>query len=225
VGVEPESNRGVVLKTTDAGKTWLEATSNPPGGPMDIAFTDSKTAFIAAGELVKTVNGGATWTVVMSAGLGALNSIQCLGALKCYALANQGTLKKSLDGGITWDIFNLGIGPLQAMHFPDPHTGYVVGTNGTVAKLTNSDVIAVRPEASRKGASGYIRRGVLRYRLSKPSRVTVTVLDTRGRLRRELWAGNQSAGMQTLSLPRGESAPFLFIELRADGERQAIPWF
>jgi hypothetical protein len=194
-----------------------------------IHFIDTMRGFAATGGrgLMKIEDADVKWTTMYGVvGDGSWLSIQCFGAFKCYASTGSGVIAKTLDGGATWDSWYLDIGTLKSMHFPDANTGYAVGPDGTIVKLTNSDPVAVRtrhPNASLSAAS--VRDGILRYQVPNACRVKVTLFDTRGRVRRELRDGMESAGSKILSLPRSKPDGFLYIEIRTGKTRRVIPWF
>lgn len=92
------------------GFSWQESFSGPAWVFEDIAFADSQTGFAAAelGKVLKTDDGGATWSTVMNLGFPYYwYGVQALDAQRAVisGVNNQtgdGVLRWSFDGGSTW---------------------------------------------------------------------------------------------------------------------------
>jgi photosystem II stability/assembly factor-like uncharacterized protein len=233
----PNSPRGagLVLKTTDGGETWLHANTlatAPSQIPRSVSFTVGDTCYVTTtrGEIYESVNAGTTWRLVHSGTPGDIVSIQCFGNPFCYAVATNGTLLKTSNGE-TWSTMVSGAGALRSFHFPDPGTGYAVGLNGLIIKITNPDPthIAIRAKGQSAPSQAYLRGNSLRFDLPKASKVRVRVFDARGRMKMPVLEEFRGAGLHSLPIPGLKPAPLLFIELLSgEGgktDRQIIPWF
>ncbi len=99
------------------------------------------TAFDAGpmqGVVLKTTDGGATWTSV-NLGNVQLGGIFFTSDLVGYTVGNPGKIFKTTNGGNTWLPINVGTGQtLNNIYFPSSNIGYAVGSNGTVLKTINA---------------------------------------------------------------------------------------
>jgi photosystem II stability/assembly factor-like uncharacterized protein len=74
-----------------------------PGKYEDIAFVGDRNGWIvaAAGDILRTTDGGSSWTVVASR-MGSLRSVEFLDAQRGFAGTLGGKLYSTSDSGITW---------------------------------------------------------------------------------------------------------------------------
>ena len=94
-------SRGVLLVTTDGGQTWSRGTSVPQVS-SDLMCTTATTCFTAGiGGIVRTSDGGVSWTVVATSNVPMLRLAQA-DPNTLYAGGKFGYLAKSIDGGETW---------------------------------------------------------------------------------------------------------------------------
>jgi len=85
--------------------------------------------------MVKTVNGGSTWTNVSTGIMDDFYSVCFLNVDKGYVVSWRGDILKTLDGGLSWINDSSGTwNPLYSVFFTDSTTGYVVGAGGTILK-------------------------------------------------------------------------------------------
>lgn len=108
------SGAGVVLRTTNTGANWINATGNLPAtfGGSNIFGIDGNTA-IASGTVsgnaftYKTTNGGTNWTQVFTQAGGFINSVWMYGALEGFMMGdpvgNKWSLWYSNSIGNAWD--------------------------------------------------------------------------------------------------------------------------
>lgn len=96
--------------------------------------------------ILKTTNGGTTWTPLSSGETWPLNSVCFTNTNTGYAVGldtGNGGLLKTTDGGVTWTVLLSTIawpwGPfcLNSVSFADENTGYIVGDYGTILKTTD----------------------------------------------------------------------------------------
>jgi photosystem II stability/assembly factor-like uncharacterized protein len=148
----------IVAKTVDGGSTWDSLGTNDLGA--GVYFVDGDTGYVVGGikgfcqgrqvyctydfsVYRKTTDGGKTWK---SASLSSwpMLTVGCADARNCYSAGYDGKLFRinrlfidttvdvianRLDSRLTGTTETL-----QAMDFPDPSTGYVVGSRGTILK-------------------------------------------------------------------------------------------
>jgi photosystem II stability/assembly factor-like uncharacterized protein len=92
--------------------------------------------FSGHGIILKTLNGGATWSVILT-GVG-FASIYFTDANTGYGVGNSGSIFKTLDGGMNWNSLSSGtLHNLTSVYFHDSNIGYVVGQHGIILKTIN----------------------------------------------------------------------------------------
>ena len=124
--------------------------STPYNGAInDIVFTDNLTGYASgigagignctgSGLLLKTIDGGSTWTRMNTVTTNALNKLFFKDAFTGWALGNSSTVLKTIDGGVNWIQQTSGIGAgLNDIYFIDFNTGFICGLNGILRKTTN----------------------------------------------------------------------------------------
>ncbi|MGE0638484.1 MAG: YCF48-related protein [Bacteroidia bacterium] len=107
--------KGTILKTINGGTTWAEI--NSPIDTVDfnaIYFINANTGFIAGGNyvefdtlnstrtLLKTTDGGNSWSILINEHGGWLNDIEFSDANTGYIVGDASTLYKTTNGGNLW---------------------------------------------------------------------------------------------------------------------------
>ena len=134
---------GVILHTTDGGKTWVRqgsATEIPDYDVNDIRAMDPLTAWAVAGSgtggaILRTRDGGITWVQQKATPLG-LDGIGVVDGNTAWAVGKNGTILRTSDGGSTWTAQDSGttaglfvVAALDAMNawiVGDTDSGYAV---------------------------------------------------------------------------------------------------
>jgi photosystem II stability/assembly factor-like uncharacterized protein len=135
---------GVVLTTSDGGRSWSEISGQPGGVPHNLHFFDLKNglallsssakgsnAWISTVFLARTADGGATWTQVKGpepAQTGAAG-LEFVDARFAYFAGNKGLIYRTLDGGKTWKPVETGLDQVLSVQFTDPQHGFAYGHN------------------------------------------------------------------------------------------------
>lgn len=141
-----------IIKSTDSGNTWqfinMSAYAN---ALVDINFIDENVGFVSGnnasgGVILKTTDGGTTWTQILSTGtngdyiwkLQVLNSNNnvIFGSVEAV-IPNPGRLAKSIDGGVTWTLQNAPESEIQAVGFLDENHGWMGGHTTGFYETTN----------------------------------------------------------------------------------------
>jgi len=90
------------------------------------------------GTIMKTIDGGITWTTLSSGTTNILYSVYFTDANTGFAVGEEGTIMKTIDGGITWTTLSSGTtNILYSVYFTDANTGFAVGEAGTIVKTVN----------------------------------------------------------------------------------------
>lgn len=148
---------GIILKTSNGGNTWTFLDGGVSAVNLySVYFTDSLTGYIAGTnpgycKMIKTTDGGLTWTDVTLSGVDKLFCVYFTSADTGYALGykNSGSpagsaFLKTTDAGNSWTVqYNNLSREFYSMHFEGSAIGYVAGgdqtgTNGYVNKTTNA---------------------------------------------------------------------------------------
>lgn len=146
-------NRGGIYKTTDSAKTWVSLSSAVNLPIRSLHFTDSLIGFAVGGRsfcsgigctppggfILKTLNGGLTWTkVYIPSDKIELNSIYFINSSIGYCVGNNVVVKTN-DGGQSWSEYKINSLGGQMMHvkFTDLQNGYIVCLFGKI--ITTKD--------------------------------------------------------------------------------------
>lgn len=101
--------KGIILKTTDGGKSWFHIPQKVKTRLDDIEFVSPNIGYASGyqGYMVKTIDGGNTWLEVKTPTNEDIMSISFTDENLGYAAANNGSVLKTTDGGVTWEIIEL----------------------------------------------------------------------------------------------------------------------
>jgi photosystem II stability/assembly factor-like uncharacterized protein len=139
-------DQGIFLKTTNGGATWTIKTVISDGYFIALCAKDPNSIFlIGRGEpssrnskMYKTLDGGSTFSSMLSGTLHNLKGISFPLANTGYAAGDSGVMVKTENGGATWSILNSGdTVSLNALDFPSANTGYAVGQSGRILKTSD----------------------------------------------------------------------------------------
>jgi len=132
--------KGMILK--QSGDTWEEVASPTIHAIYCIDFA-SETVGIAAGDsgtIVRTADGGTTWSKVdVPYNNTAFLDVYFPSATTGYLSGQQGVILKTTDGGITWSDISYPQykANVYSVDFYDDNTGYACGANGVVMSTVN----------------------------------------------------------------------------------------
>ncbi len=148
---------GILIKTTDAGNTWntvFESYDFPVF--LQIEFMNDSVGFASGSchnnnvwcyrsKILKTTDGGVTWTELYFDWADELRSIDVVGnnifSVGYYLGGYNPVVLHSADLGANWNYQNaLNLAYPYQVFFTDSLTGYIVGDSGKVLKTTNGGV-------------------------------------------------------------------------------------
>ncbi|MEP7147081.1 MAG: YCF48-related protein [bacterium] len=118
--------------------SWYWTQPRPTGNLLfSVCFTDHTTGY-AAGELgtiIKTSDGGTTWTALTSGTDKDLSEIFFINNTSGFAVGKDGIILATDDGGSIWNSRTSGVNTyLHDIVFSDKATGYAAGLSGIILK-------------------------------------------------------------------------------------------
>lgn len=122
------------LVTVYAGTTFTRLTLNTTVRLNRTVFVSALIGYVIGdgGTLLRTTDGGMTWTVVVTGVSFELTSIRVVGNA-IYVMGARGYFAVSYDGGLTWQRIDLGVSiTLHGAYFINANQGFVVGAGGTI---------------------------------------------------------------------------------------------
>ncbi len=133
--------KGLILASSDSGKTWRRQRLPTGLVPTAVAFADARHGWAVAVEdaadasppfrysVLSTSNGGAHWRISYSATAGdVLSSLAAAGPGRCWAVGyaaqqRAGLVVRSTDGGLHWSAQRPAARQgLKGVSFPNPGT-------------------------------------------------------------------------------------------------------
>ena len=119
---------------------WPISTPAIPAAFMSAScFLNAETGYAVGGSgtILKTINGGTTWTKLQSGTTKNLNSVKFTNPQTGYVVGDSGTLMKTSNGGITWTANHDYSQKLTCVFFVTADTGFVTGYGGTIIKTVD----------------------------------------------------------------------------------------
>ncbi len=129
------TNRGEIFKTIDGGQNWIliKQVIEPSFtcSHVKLWFINSDTGFVVCDStnleqrIFRTLNGGATWESQVPPGFSGYNpgSIMFLNDSIGFISFN-GSLIKTTNMGVTWDVVTLGLSSYRSIFFLDEQHGF-----------------------------------------------------------------------------------------------------
>jgi photosystem II stability/assembly factor-like uncharacterized protein len=129
---------GFIIFNTLNAQNWTNQTSGT-SMELDGVFFPTATIGYAVGvaaTIVKTTNGGETWTALNPGIIPyTLASVCFLDENIGYVVGENGAILKTTDGGTNWTVQNSGVYFwLNSVFFINANTGFAVGENGAILK-------------------------------------------------------------------------------------------
>ncbi|MEP5339018.1 MAG: YCF48-related protein [Algibacter sp.] len=137
---------GILIKSTDAGATWISITTPLTETFWDSFWIDEMTGWLGQrdGTIHYTTNGGNSWNSWVDVGGIAngtyIGSLSFVDANTGWASGDGGIILKTTDGGVSWSLQAGGLYnaiDFDNIYFIDANTGWAVGELGTVIGTTD----------------------------------------------------------------------------------------
>lgn len=140
------STTGTVQKLTWDGNAWTVTEQTMPDATMDlykIKFVDGSTGYAATyGRLVKTVDGGTTWNVVITPGFSSPQDLEFIDGNTGWIATDNYSFLSTTDGGATWTEKSYTDDLIYAFEFFDINNG--VGVGDDLSGLDQSGALTVK---------------------------------------------------------------------------------
>ena len=123
---------GTIIKTTDAGKSWVILSSGTLNDLSEIFFINNSDGFAVgnSGAILKTVDGGSSWKSIPSGTNSYLHDIIFPEGTTGYCAGLNGCILKSTDKGNSWNWLWTGSNsPLFCLDFLNDSSGFAGGYN------------------------------------------------------------------------------------------------
>lgn len=144
---------GEILKSTNGGVIWEVVKTNMPERYINaVQFINEQEGYaisqdynkqtqLPIASILKTSDGGLTWTQVHEKTGFMYKSICFTSQTTGYAVGSKGIIVKTTDAGNTWTELSSNTNEnLRAIKFDGTNVGFVVGTKGTVLKTINQGI-------------------------------------------------------------------------------------
>ncbi|GEM_PF-6559772 len=132
---------GLILKTTDAGVTWIQQTSGVSVGLTSVTVVNASTVWVtgdSGGTLLSTTNGGTSWASVTTNTGAILNAVAVPSGTNYWVVGSSVTIIRSTDSGSTFSVFYTDNSPdLQGID-GSGSTVYSSGFGGIVLKSSDA---------------------------------------------------------------------------------------
>ena len=136
--------KNIIYKTSDGGINWQEK-KRDNSWYYDLYFVDQNNGWVAGdssayGVILRTSDGGDSWTKIFETYFGYLSSIKFASQNIGYAVGENSIVAKTSDGGSTWfDIVVISQGNYdwQDVYFVDDNIGWLVDLFGAVVKTSD----------------------------------------------------------------------------------------
>ncbi|HYE94884.1 MAG TPA: T9SS type A sorting domain-containing protein [Rubricoccaceae bacterium] len=229
-GIDPGS-RAVVLGTEDGGQTWTRrfvssGTGTTSEWAWKITFPTPEVGYVSieyegstsTGKVLKTTDGGQTWTELPVPGGDSMQGVGFLTPLRGWT-SGRGTTRTTTDGGATWAPATGLDGSVNRFEFFGDTLGYAMGqrvyrlrATMTAAEPepepTRTDLISVAPNPS----GGPV---AITYHLATAGPVAVVLFDALGRQVATLASGEQGAGLHRVVWEGERAAGVYYVRLVA----------
>jgi photosystem II stability/assembly factor-like uncharacterized protein len=119
-----------------ADSGWFWQNPLPQGntlGRIDVVDANTMYAVGEAGTILRSTDGGVTWTIQASGTRKYLYAISCPDVNTCSVVGESGTILHTTNGGATWTAQSSGVQLfLSSVSFTDTNTGMVTGAGADV---------------------------------------------------------------------------------------------
>ncbi len=136
-------DNGVILHSTDYGKSWEKINSGTLYNLDKIQFVNDKTGYIMGNYnnlVLKTIDGGLHWFPldINYNEYPYITNIFFINEDLGFITGEEGMIFKTTDGGKSWELKTLGYNNFKSIGFIDENTGFICGTSRSLYKTSDS---------------------------------------------------------------------------------------
>lgn len=191
------TNKGRVFKSTDAGLNWTLAGPTTLTIIEDLAFSDANNGLATQGDdLMRTTDGGATWTPVLYTGKIYGNDLKFVpGTTNTFVSTGAGDATLGLsgssfssNGGVTWIDYDAGF-QRTALDFFSPTVGFAGGFSSATTglfKFTGTVAMGINNSEFSKAVTVFPNPSAGKFTIDMPATAEksaeITVADALGRV-------------------------------------------
>ena len=140
VGFEPPTFLPLILKTTDAGLSWVDVTPNNAGlEALNFVQFSNNQLWVAGdnGKLLKSSDDGSTWTMIITDVFSSVTNIYFQDAQNGIVAGAGSYVAKTTNGGQTWRrLYFQDPARITGLEFKDATNGLIQTTAGTLYQYT-----------------------------------------------------------------------------------------
>lgn len=145
--------------TSDNGSTYSTVFDS---AVYDLKLTGPSSIVAASGDVVKSDDGGATWSIVYphegAAGFSQLNFIDNQTGFAWLSSSGNSKIIKTADGGSTWSaVYQTSTQTITEVDFVSNTTGYLVDSNNDVYVSTDGGTTWLKKGSAANSGAGYMR--------------------------------------------------------------------
>jgi photosystem II stability/assembly factor-like uncharacterized protein len=218
--VDGEGGPNSVLKTTNAGMSWLNVSDQADESGLGGVFAFTRNLVITLGATInRTTDGGQTWASVWDNSKTGVRGV-CFKGKNGFAVGYQGTILASTDSGLSWSQQNSPTtSDLYTIAMYDSIHAVAAGANGTILVTNNGGQSWVNPSNSSNDSLAIQvfpnpsnTQVQFNYNLPTPESITFGIYSTDGSLVTPLITNvPQPAGTQFLILSTAALASGSYI--------------
>ena len=184
----------IIVNVSFSQPGWFWQNPLPQGNSLgSVKFINTSTGWAVGslGTILRTTNGGTTWTLQLSGTTNNLSGVSFTDANNGTAVGNYGTIVRTTDGGANWNSQSSSTtNSLWSISFTDANNGTAVGRGGTILRTTNGGGTFVNQISNGipEGFSLYQNypnpfnpKTNIRFDLRKSSHIKLIVYDILGR--------------------------------------------
>ncbi|HEY9166163.1 MAG TPA: T9SS type A sorting domain-containing protein [Candidatus Kryptonia bacterium] len=215
-------------RTTNGGANWVtQYTDKSPGSINAVQFTDLNNGWAVGGnaKILRTTDGGASWTSITNTGIAPQSNSKCLFFLNADTgwigtndgIQDQGpdrVILHTTNGGSSWTVSyrdKNNNSAIFSIFFLDANNGWFTGDYGVIGHTTNGGTGVVSDKSitpsifslGQNYPNPFNPSTVIGYQLSAVSHVTLKIYDVLGREVKTLVSERQAAGSHSVTFDAG----------------------
>lgn len=234
----PDGKNGAVrgssiFITADSGATWTKRDRLTNVSSLSTVHAGLMVAATTADSLFRSADAGVSWTAIAKKPtIKPLTHLVFKDASNGWGIGGAGTVSRTTDGGISWTAETVPYSEASYQHLfvIDSAHAWIAGSYGLILGKTPRAATSVRESAPTGPSTFRLEQSypnpfnpttTIRYRLSEPGNVSLTVYDGVGRVVERLVERRQDAGEHRATFDAGARASGVYYyRLIVDGRSE-----